>query len=822
MLRALLIGGTAIVSSTTAVAQVEVQPSSAQSPAGADPIAASAQSDGGDGLRDIIVTATKVETVLQKTPQAISIIDGKALVEAGVSTAQDLNKLVPGLQIEQNGSSSSIYIRGVGSRVVGPNQDPAVAFSVDGVYYSRASGTTTTLFDLDRVEVVKGPQGTLYGRNATGGAVNVVSRRPRLGERTFDGEIEVGNYNAIRVVGGVNLPLGDRAALRIAGQSIYNSGFLSDGYNDTNVKAARISLLAEPSETISVFLSADYSTQGGQGPGVVITGPSVNNTSIGTRFVVPGDPFTGPSDPRSNAVLAAAIPAQGVAGPGAGTFCRAQVIGPPTPAGVPARLLCMYPLGVAPIAADGFLNNEFYGANLTVNADVGFADVTAVGGFRKTRIDALQRVDFGRQVTLGDVDQFSAELRIASSAADQGPIKWLVGGFYMKEDQDAFSVISSNNQAIGGPSVVCATPPVGGFCVARPALIQQETRIADPKLVNENYAGFGQVTVAPVQWLRVTGGIRYTHERKTEEGGLITSVYAPPVPPRSFPSRGGVKFNDTSYRAGVEIDVAPRSMVYATFSTAFHAGGFNIGLEQGPNRYEFSPEKVKSYVVGIKNRFFDNRLQLNVEGFWNDYDDYQQSSLGYINDGSQTCTVLLIRTTCPLTLRIDNAAKARIRGIETDILLRVFGRGTLSANILYNDAKFLRFDVVNAFTNAVTRYAGATLPGVNSFTVAGGYTHVFPLRDGGEVVASARTIYRNAAFLWFERLQSQFQPAYTRTDLTLGYVAPGRTWRLTGFVRNVENTAALNQGGPLNAASGLRFSNLNPPRTAGVILGLNF
>jgi iron complex outermembrane receptor protein len=761
--------------------------------------------------------------VLHRPPQAITTIDGDALVQAGVATAQDLNKLVPGLQIEQNGSSSSIYIRGIGSRVVGPNQDPAVAFSVDGVYYSRASGTTTTLFDLDRIEVVKGPQGTLYGRNATGGAVNVVSRRPRIGERSVDGEIEVGNYDAVRAVVGLNLPLGERAALRVAAQSIYNSGFLSDGYNDTNIKAARLSLLVEPTPALSIFMSADYSAQGGQGAGVVITGPSVNNSSISTRFVVPDDPFVGPSDPRSNAVLARAIPAQGVAGPGAGTFCPAQVTGAPTPGGIPARLLCTYPFGVAPIARDGFLDNEFYGGNLTIKAGLGFADITAVGGYRKTKINSIQRVDFGRQRVFGDVDQYSAEVRIASPADDEGRFKWLVGGFYLREQQEALSVIESNNQAIGGPGVFCVTAPTNGICLARPALIQQETRIFTPKLVDETYAAFGQVTASLTDWLRLTGGIRYTHEKKTEENGQITLVYASPVGlTRQYPSQGGASFNDTSYRAGLEIDVAPRSMVYATYSTAFHVGGFNLGVEQGPNRYPFAAEKVRSYVLGVKNRFFDNRLQVNVEAFWNDYDNYQQSSLGYINDGSQTCSVLMIRTTCPLTLRIDNAAKARIRGVEADVLLRVGRNGTLGANILYNDTEFLQFDVVNAFTNVVTSFAGATLPGVNKFTVSGGYTHAFPIADGGEIVASARTIYRDGAYLWFERFQSQYQKAYTRTDLTLGYHAPDKAWRITGFVRNVEDEASLNQGGPLSAASGLRFSNLNPPRTYGAILGFSF
>ncbi|HEU0044491.1 TonB-dependent receptor [Sphingomonas sp.] len=829
MNRTTLICGTALAAflSTAAVAQTSPAAESARQDSGTaqrtDPTGQDPAPSSDDGLRDIIVTATKVETVLQKTPQAITVIDGSALVEAGVATAQDLNKLVPGLQIEQNGSSSSIYIRGIGSRVVGPNQDPAVAFSVDGVYYSRASGTTTTLFDLDRVEVVKGPQGTLYGRNATGGAVNVVSRRPKLGVRSVDAEIEVGNYNAVRAVMGLNLPLGDNAALRVAGQSIYNSGFLSDGYNDTDIKAGRVSLLIEPTSALSIFVSADYSAQGGQGAGAIITGPSVNNSSIATRFVVPDDPFVGPSDPRSNAVLARALPAQAVAGPGPGTFCRAQVVGAPTPGGIPARLLCTYPFGVAPIARDGFLANEFYGGNLTINADLGFADVTAIGGYRRTEIDSLQRIDFGRQRVSGTADQYSAELRISSAATGEDRFRWLVGAFYLREQQDTLTIIDSNNQAIGGPGVFCATAPVAGFCVARPALIQQETRLDSPKLVDETYAGFGEATVSATDWLRFTAGLRFTREEKSEENGVITLVYAsPPGLTRSYPSAGRVGFNDTSYRLGVEVDVAPQSMFYATHSTAFHVGGLNVGVEQGPNRYPFAAEKVRSYVVGIKNRFFDNRLQLNVEGFWNDYRNYQQSSLGYINDGSQTCSVLLIRTTCPLTLRIDNAAKARIRGVEADVLLRVGSNGTLSANILYNDTKFLQFDVVNAFTNAVVSYAGQTLPGVNKFTVSAGYTQRFPLISGGEIVGSARTIFRNAAYLWFERFESQFQPAYTRTDLTLGYHAPDNQWRLTGFVRNVEDEAALNQGGPLSAASGLRFSNLNPPRTYGLILGFNF
>lgn len=799
------------------------------------------------GIADIIITATKVETTVQKTPQAITTIGGDVLSRQGVSNAQELNKLVGGLQIEQNGAGASIFIRGVGSRVLSPTSDPAVAFSVDGVYYARSSGTSATLFDLSRIEVVKGPQGTLYGRNATGGAVNVITNRPKLGVRSLDGEFEVGNFQAIRAMAAINLPLGDKAALRIAGQSIYRNGYLSDGYNDDNTKAGRISLLFQPSSRFSLYLSGDYAHQGGQGPGVVPVGPGANNNALTTRFVVPSDPYVGPSDPRIVAFVNRASPPSALAVPFPGIYCVGIPFPPPpapqpaNPTGAPAILTCGNPTGLTPIKPDGFLDNEFFGGNVTANADLGVGELTAVGGYRGTRINTLFRVDSSFQTNVNRTDQWSGELRLASKPGD-GRFKWLIGGFYLNEKQVNRSVIDRNNAAVTNPVALPGSPlpvtrcfspldpdgpgplpPVAGVCLAQATIIQTSFSIYDPSLVNETYAGFGQATFSFTNWLRVTGGIRYTHERKTETAGVVTNNYSLPVGVSvSYPSAGEVKYSDVSYRAGIELDLAPRSLLYATYSTAFHAGGFNLGVRQGPTTYEYQPEHVKSYIVGTKNRFFDNRLQINIEGFWLDYDNYQQGQFGRVNDGSTSCSTLNILTACPLTLRTNNAAKARVRGIEGDIVFAPMRNMTLNVNILYNDAKFLTFNQADAFTGAITSYAGSRIPGSVPWTITGGLNQAFPLANGGRIVFDARTQYKSSAFLWFTNSAATYQKGYTRTDLGLTYEAPGGKFSLTGFVRNLEDKATLLQGGPVDTPTGATFTNLNPPRTYGVNVGFHF
>ena len=256
-IRICLLCTAALIGAGPAFAQVQQQ-ASASAVAPANPTE----------LQEIIVTAERKASNVQKTAISIATIKADTLREAGVNRAEDLSLLVPGLDIENSGpGAAAVYIRGVGANPFSAFQDQANAFSVDGVFFNRGIGPDITFYDIDRVEVLKGPQGTLYGRNATGGAVNVITKRPVLGEMAGDAQAEYGNYGAYHLSGAVNLPVDDKVAVRLAGNRVAHDGYYRDGSDDEDSWALRGGVLVEPVDSVSLFVSADYAEQHGRGPG---------------------------------------------------------------------------------------------------------------------------------------------------------------------------------------------------------------------------------------------------------------------------------------------------------------------------------------------------------------------------------------------------------------------------------------------------------------------------------------------------------------------------------------------------------------------------
>src|SRR5882724_10710707 len=288
----------ALVASCLAVAGMAIAAgASAQSASSsAAGTAATQGSAASGGLEEVTVTAQRREENLQKTPLAVVAISGEQLARAGVKEAQDLNKLVPGLKIGQTGTMTQFFVNGVGSGVANAYGDPTIAFNVDGVYIGRPTGVNGVFYDLSRVEVLKGPQGTLYGRNAAAGAVNVITNRPEFTDSVQTG-LEIGNYDAIRISGVGNLKLSDTLAIRLAGLSSRHSGYLSDGFNDEDDAGGRAQLLWQPGDRLSLLLGADYFHQGGKGP-----------AAIPVPFANPSDPWAGPTTPAVTAILSAATP----------------------------------------------------------------------------------------------------------------------------------------------------------------------------------------------------------------------------------------------------------------------------------------------------------------------------------------------------------------------------------------------------------------------------------------------------------------------------------------------------------------------------------
>lgn len=217
-----------------------------------------------DQLGDIVVTAQKRSESIQDVPAAVTVASGEALAQLGVTNPTDLARVVPGLVIADQSGTGFVFLRGVGQTQGAPNAQPGVSVNINGVYAPREMGVTP-LYDLEQVEALPGPQGTLWGRNAAGGAIDFITKRPVLNEVSTDLTFEAGNYSLIHPTAVVNLPIGDTLAVRVVGDYDDHDGYLSNGSNDLKQPSGRVSVLFEPASQVSAFLSASYTHNGGIG-----------------------------------------------------------------------------------------------------------------------------------------------------------------------------------------------------------------------------------------------------------------------------------------------------------------------------------------------------------------------------------------------------------------------------------------------------------------------------------------------------------------------------------------------------------------------------
>lgn len=736
------------------------------------------------GIADIIVTASRRAENVQRSALSIQAISSEELSRRGFTRPEDLGAIAPGVSVASGGNYPQTYIRGVGNYATNSYAEGAVAYNIDGVYVSRGWATRAALFDLERVEVLKGPQGTLYGRNASGGAINFITARPKLGRVDGFVEIEAGNYKLLRGSAAVNLPLGETAALRASGQITHRDGYLTDGYDDDKSQSARLHFLWEPSSDLSLLLTGGYQHVGGMGGGSV-----VNPKLPGTRW-------RGPSDPAVRAVVGAE--------PGIGGLLLADSFG-----------------------SNGYLDIEVYSLSGELNWTLGdFATLTVLPAYREAKLRDRTFVP-GFQVNDYESDkQSSLEVRLGG---DSSALKWVVGGYYFDEDQ---SDINGRNLLV-----------LQGVNAQRTSDFASEIR---------SYAGFGQATLSVADSFRITGGIRYTYERKRQAG--LTSSFTFPNNSPAAPCNPGFAFDPTTpsvplfcridipltgqltykswtWKAGFEFDVAPASMLYGNVSTGFKSGGFFAA----PLPNTFKPEKLTAFEVGIKNRFLDNRLQLNLETFYWKYRDHQEAHLG--------------PTTVPgfFTFVTENAGKAKSYGADLDLLFRPNSADTFNLKVQYNKSKYDSFLYQNptAFGPPVTGCnVGAPTNGSQAVDCSGfqlvrsptwtgtaGYSHRFELAAGDSLTASLNGQFASSSYLSIDFLPTTKQDSYATVDADLAYTTSDGRLTLTGYVRNITKQGVLTQAfrypflSPQNTAVdnlGLVLASIRPPRTYGARLRYNF
>ena len=781
------------------------------------------------GIGDIVVTAQRQEQSLQKAAVPIDAVSGDSLVKAGITNALDITKAVPALTVTNGGgSNTSLYLRGIGNRTTSSWTDPAVAVSYDGVFLGRSAGAFgTAFFDLERVEVLLGPQGILYGRNATGGAINIIPARPELDRLGGGFSVTIGNYDTVQSQAYVNVPLDDTIAVRIAGARQIHDGYNRDGTDDQLTGALRGQLLFQPSTDLSVRIGADYTHLGGKGTGSSYLGNFTPNASGGYDYAPSGfDTREGLFTPAANAYRTTLLGA-----PGFGFL--------------------------TPLQQQPYQDYTYWGVNAEIDYKTPIGTFTLLPAYRHQQGSTVSSVAaFNNQVTFETDEQYSVEGRLAGHVS---LFDYLAGGYYFHERID--------NQGVYNQEFVLPTQ-----------IYTQKT---------DSYAAFGQLTANLTSRFRLVGGARYTHDYK-DMNGLISNLITfcgglPPAnitPPASFAAGcaapgalprfpnflttpaaiaylaangtiapGSTAINDyqafpllngvgtilktynpviddgtyskVTWKGAAEYDLGPRSLLYASAQTGYRAGGFQ--LAEGRPRYD--PEFLTAYTIGAKNRFLDNKLQLNLEAFYWKYRDQQITYFTVDSSGT------LISST-------ENAGRATSKGVDVDIIVQPMRNTTLSGKVQYLDT---RYDDLHLYTasprdniNCPYTLTGALAGGapVKDFNCTGrpllfspkwtvnlGAEQRVPLGDY-DLVGDVNTAWRDDQEGGFEYLAFEHIDDYWTTDLNLTLRYRPRDIALSAFVLNLENKRRL--AGPQLAPTGQAVSTFTAPRTYGMRLSANF
>ncbi len=684
-------------------------------------------------LNEIIVTSEHVETDVQKLTSAVSVYGGDALRKANITDMSALSAVSPNVNFAITEGKSIVTIRGISSRDTSENGDPAVTVNTDGFYLNRPYSLNATMYDLDRVEVLRGPQGTLNGRNSVGGAINIITAKPTDSFGGY-GSIAYGNYNALQIQGAVNIPMADWLQVRASFFSDDHDGYRNNAPagrgDDADNKSGRLQIAFQPASNLRGLIAMEYTRMKGMGDAM--------------NFV----PFVYDDS---------------------GSLVHDR------PAGIDGKTFAIYTKPYLRSTEKQIRGNLVY--------DAGGIEITALGGYDVTRwhhaVDQTlaSDVEDGYQFQENQYPKtINAELRVASQG--NGPFKWQAGAFYFHEKSNLHSAN--------------AYPEVSGFTEGFGFEYATKTR---------SEAVYAQASYELTPQLKVTGGLRYTHDYKDENGyyGDLGEgvVYAY--------QQGSSSSSKTTFHAVVDYELTPENLVYAKFDTGYKAGGFNIGGSS------YRPESLKAYEIGSKNRFLNDQLQLNLSAFYNDYTDQQVSNYAYLDTGDAV----------QLT---QNAGASRIWGLESELLYKVPVLGTVNLSVNYLHARYTDFlsvaDPNDPNASGNVQLKGNRPPQSPTWSIAGGLKHDWNV-PGGTLTAQAQSKFQSATNFSAYNFADTRQGAYTMSDAMLTYQAVDSDWSITAYVKNIEDHEILRDAEESAYAVAYAYT-FYPPRTYGLRLQYNW
>lgn len=724
-------------------------------------------------LEEVVVTAEKRETDLQKTPVVVNVVSGDALRNASVTEIQNLQTVVPNLFIRRVGARVDFSIRGVAAQIISGADQPSTAVLVDGIYTQASAAGLGSLLDIDQVEVLKGPQGTLFGRNATAGAISIKSKNP---EFTTTGRVDadIGNYSRANASAVFNMPLNDQWAIRAAFGSNNRDGYFADGYEDEKVYSGRLKLFYKPSDDFSLLLSGNYAHQDGAGSAYVLV-----NRFTGQPYAT--DPWAGPT----NAAYQSVLPAfRGWWGYG------------------------------------GSFNQKSYGFTSQLDWKLNPGTLTVLGGHQVAVRDDVQQ---NFQATYNPVTEDSWEARFASNDPDSR-LKWLGGLYFYNQDlyTDNYGAISSINAGAVPPFIVSARGgqvDLGDFpSVTFTNGLRQRTT---------SYAAFTQETFAITEAVRLTAGARWQHEA-IRRGGAQTIRYTNGIltPPVTLSPFVKGEWGVWTWKGGIDFDLGENSMGYASVSTGWKAGKPNTLL---PPYDKQAPEKMTAYTLGIKNRFFNERLQLNGELFYWDYQDRQvaiNKSPVFNLDGTQA----LSPTGTTIVSVQSNAPKSHIQGIDLDIAYLLTAADRISMNVEYLDEAL--FDDLGGQTLASCPAAkDCQANDAPKWSGTFSYRHTQDFGRAGQLAFDYTGKYQTKVLLDLNGASGEtagyWQKAYSMSSAGLAYQPESSSWSIRVYVNNLEDklikaSAARETAGVGPTAVAYYRTTFLPPRTYGIQLRAAF
>jgi iron complex outermembrane receptor protein len=731
----------------------------------------------GAQVSEIVVTAQKRSENIQRVPISIQAFSSKDLQTLGIKSSVDLGQVTPNVTIALvagPGNQPLINIRGIGLNDYDTNNAGPNGIYVDEVYLSSPSSQSFNTFDLNHVEVLKGPQGTLYGRNTSGGAINFITNKP-TDQFTEDLHAEYSSYNTFNIEGGIGGPIAPNLNGRIAFVHNSSSGY---GHNDltdeptegTNNYAARIMLQYRPTSALTIL----FNIHGGQ----------VDNLPTEYRHI--GD--LTPTGAQCSIAMTYAGECVDLFGYGTpkgfyeGAYNRTQ-----------------------------HLKVNSLGSYLRVDYKAGPVDLTSITAFEHNdkihpedsdaSPNRLLEINFGvRSNTL------TQEFRASESV---GRINWVAGLYYLYEDlkqNQPIFILLDGDQFFGGPGAADG--------VAFQAFDRSNQ-------ITNAYAAYAQGDYAITDQLKLTLGARYTEERKGfdynaaiqyQEGG--ENNFGPLTPlSDTHESLSDSAFN---WRAALDYRLTHDILAYASVATGFKSGDFNgsflstIPVEIALQLQPVKPEHVTSYEIGAKTSFLDNRLVVDAAAFYNKYNDMQVFTL--VNPPPGDISALPVNV-------LDNAQSAHTDGIEAQIVARPISPLTASVQLGLLTTRLDQYVADRA--PGTPDYSGNQLPNSPKFSLAALLDYKVPLPTGALDFQFSAS-YKSHQF--FDTTNDPYitQGGYWIENIRVGYSWNDGKWEIAGWVRNLANTQYYVDKFDLTSPFGFIQGIVGSPRFYGVELNFRY